>query len=208
MTRTVVAILLALVLSSTTAWAAGLTLSSAHLGASAVSTPVMYPDWVSTTNKSGGTAGKVQTGDSVTLAWPQPIDETTLCSGWSNSLSSQSLTLQWSVVNGTSGADDTLQVTGTSSTCTGGFHVGTIDLGAAGYDTSTTAIDFPSTTNALTVNATSTVLTITLNGQLHGTAGTVASGNPAVWTPDATLKDRSGHTCGANLAQSSATVQF
>ena len=208
MKLTVVAAVVALMLTAGTAWAAGLTLSSAHLGASAVSTPAMFPDWVSTANKTGGTVGRVQTGDSLTVVWSQPIDETTLCSGWSNSSSSQSVTLQWSVINGTAGADDTLQVTGTSSTCTGGFHVGTIDLGSTGYDTSTTAIDFPTTTNALTVNATNTILTVTLNGQIHGTAGTVASGNPALWTPDAALKDRSGRSCGSNLAQSSSTVQF
>jgi len=198
----------AVLLMTGAAWASGITLSSKHLGASALSTPAMAPVWISFTNKSGnGTLGKVQTGDGVTFAWSQPIDETTLCSGWSNASSSQSLSLQWSVVNGGSG-DDTLQVTGSSSTCVGGFHIGTVDLGSAGYDTSTTAIDFPTTTTALSVSATSTTLTLTLGGQIHGTAGTVTSGNPAVWTPDAALKDRSGRNCGSNLAQSSTTVQF
>lgn len=191
------------------AWASGITLASAHLGASAATTPAMFPAWLSFTNKSGnGTVGKVQAGDSVTFAWPQQIDETTLCSGWSNSLSSQSLALQWSVVNGASGADDTLQATGSSSTCVGGFHIGTVDLGSAGYDTSTTPIAFASSTTALSVAATSTTLTVTLGSQTGGTAAIVSSGNAAVWTPDAALKDRSGRTCGSNLAQSSTTVQF
>jgi hypothetical protein len=90
----------------------------------------------------------------------------------------------------------------------GGFHIGSINLGAAGYDTSTTSIDFPTTTNALTVGATTTTLVATLNGQKNGAAGQVASGTAAVWTPDAALKDRSARTCGANLSASSATVQF
>lgn len=196
------------VLATGVAWASGITVSSVHLGASAVSTPAMSPVWLALANKNKGTVGLVQTGDSVTLAWSQPLDETTLCSGWSNSSSSQQITLQWSVVNGASGGHDTLQVTGSSSTCVGGFHVGSIDLGAAGYDTSTASIDFPTTTNALSVGATSTTLTITLNGQIHGTAGTVSSGSAAIWTPDPALKDRSGRTCGSNLAQSTTTVQF
>jgi hypothetical protein len=86
--------------------------------------------------------------------------------------------------------------------------VGTVDLGSAGYDTSTASIDFPTTTNSLSVAAASTTLTITLNGQVHGTAGTVSSGSAAIWTPDPALKDRSGRTCGNNLAQSTTTVQF
>jgi hypothetical protein len=195
------------------AWASGLTLSARHLGASAATTPAMYPVWLALNNKSGGGGGKavvgqVQTGDSMTFAWSQPIDETTLCSGWSNSSSSQSLTLQWSVVNGAAGGHDMLQVTGSSPTCVGGFHVGSIDLGAAGYDTSTTSIDFPTSTMSLSVAATSTTLTVTLNGQIHGAAGTVSSGSAAIWTPDPALKDRTGRTCGSNLAASSTTVQF
>jgi hypothetical protein len=205
----VIAVISAAVLTTGVAWASGITISSAHLGASAVSTPAMFPVSLSFTNKNGnGVVGKVQTGDSVTLVWSQPIDETTLCSGWSNASATQQITLQWSVVNGTSGDHDTLQVTGSSPTCVGGFHVGSIDLGSAGYDTSTAAIDFPTTTNSLSVGATSTTLTISLNGQVHGTAGTVSSGSAAIWTPDAALKDRAARTCGANLAQSTTTVQF
>jgi hypothetical protein len=198
----------AVVLPAGTAWAAGLTLSSAHLGASPVSVPTMYPMTVALGNKNGGTVGKVQNGDTIGLVWSQQLDETTLCSGWSNSSSSQSLTLQWSVVNGVGTADDTLQVTGSSSTCVGGLQVGTVDLGSAGYDTSTAAIDFPTTTNVLTVGAATTTLTVTLNGQVNGTAATVGSGRAAVWTPTAAVKDRSGRGCGANLAQSTTTVQF
>jgi hypothetical protein len=194
------------------AWASGITLTSTRLGASALTTPAMSPVWLALANKSGGggksIAGQVQSGDTVTLAWSQPIDETTLCSGWSNVSSSQTISLQWSVVNGASGADDTLEVTGSSSTCATGFHVGVIDLGSSGYDTSTASIDFPTSTASLSVAATNTTLTITLNGQTHGTAGTVSSGNQAVWTSDPALKDRSGRNCGSNLAQSSTTVQF
>ena len=205
----VLAVVAAVVLASTgTAWAAGLTLSTAHLGASSVTTPTMYPMSVAFGNKNGGTVGKVQSGDTIGFVWSQQVDETSLCSGWSNSSSSQSLTLQWSVVNGASGAHDTLQVTGSSSTCVGGFHVGTIDLGAAGYDTSATSIDFPTTTNVLSVGAATTTLTVTLGGQVNGTAGTVGSGSAAIWTPVSTIKDRSGRACGTNLAQSTTTVQF
>lgn len=209
MIRALAVAVAAVLVSTGTAWAAGLTLSSARLGASSVTTPAMYPVSVSLNNKiGGGIAGKVQNGDSVGFVWSQPVDENSLCSGWSNGSSSQSLTLQWSVVNGAGGSHDTLQVTGSTPTCVGGLHVGTIDLGAGGYDTSSTSIDFPTTTNVLSVGAATTTLTVTFGGQINGTAGTVNTGSAAIWTPFATVKDRSGRACGTNLAQSSTTVQF
>lgn len=208
MNRAVVAaVTAAAVASGGTAWAAAFTLTSAHLGASSATTPVMFPVSVTLTNKNNGTAGKAQSGDTITFVWSQPVDETTMCSGWSNSSATQSLTYQWSIVNGGSG-DDILQATGSSSICSSGLHVGTVDLGSSGYDTSTSAIDFSSTTNALTVGATTTTLVVTLGGPSNSNAGTVSSGNAAVWTPDTAVKDRSARTCRTNLAQSSATVQF
>lgn len=189
-------------------WAAPLTLTSGHLGAAAATTPVMFPVSVTVANKAGGTVGRVQNGDVLTLVWSQAIDESSLCSTWTNLLNTQSITLQWSVIAGTAPANDRLAVTGTSATCVGGFHVGSIDLGSAGYDTNTANIDFPTTTNALSISGSTTTLTATLNGQKNGTAGTVSSGSAAVWTPDAALKDRSGRSCGTTLARSSTTVQF
>jgi hypothetical protein len=168
----------------------------------------MFPVSVTVGNKAGGNVGKVQNGDVVTLVWSQPVDAPTLCSTWTNLLTAPSVQLQWSVIAGTAPANDRLAVTGTSATCVGGFHVGSIDLGSAGYDTNTANIDFPTTTNALSTSGSTTTLTVTLNGQKNGTAGTVTSGSAAVWTPDAALKDRSGRSCGTALARSTATVQF
>jgi hypothetical protein len=189
------------------AWAAGFTLTSAKLGGGAVTSPVMFPVSVTVDNKGGGHLGKPENGDIVTLVFSQQIDEPTLCSSWSNTSTTQSIKLQWSIVDGGAG-NDTLQVTGVSATCSSGLRIGAIDLGASGYDNSTTAIDFPGTTSVLTVGATTTTLVATLNGQKNGTAGTVTSGAAAVWTPDAAVQDRSARSCGANLAQSTSTVQF
>jgi len=195
-------------LTARAAWAAGLVLTSQHLGAAAPASPAMFPVSVTVANKAnGGHLGKPENGDTITLVFSLPVDEPTMCSGWSNASSSQSLQLQWSIVDGGAG-DDTLQPTGTSATCSGGLHVGSIDLGSAGYDTSTTAIDFQTASNALSVGSATTTLTVTLSGIRNGTAGTVSAGGAALWTPDPAIKDRSGRSCGANLAQSSATVQF
>ncbi|MDQ1684227.1 MAG: hypothetical protein QOC82_964 [Frankiaceae bacterium] len=208
MTRVVTAAMALVLIAATAAWAAGLTLSSTHVGAAALTTPAMFPVSVTLTNGTGGTAGKVQNGDTVTFVWSQLVDATSVCSGASNSLSTQSLTFQWSIVNGTGSAHDTLQATGSSASCATGLHVGVVDLGAAGYDTATKSIDFQTSTTTLSFGATTTTLTVSLSGQRNGTAGTMASGAAAIWTPDAAVKDRTGRTCGNNTALSSTTVQF
>ncbi len=187
--------------------AASVAVTSQKLAAISPSSPTMFPVSVVVANKSGGTLGRAQSGDIITLVFSKQIDEPTMCSGWSNASSTQSITLQWSIVDGGAG-DDSLQATGTSTTCTNGFRIGTIALGAAGYNKSTTTMNFTGTTNALSVGASTTTLTVTLGTQSGGTVGTVSSGAQAVWTPDALIKDRSANTCGSNLAATTATVQF
>lgn len=189
------------------AWAASLTVTSQKLEAAAAATPTMFPVSVTIANKAGGIAGRPESGDIATLVLSGQLDEPTMCSGWSNASSTQSLTLQWSIVNGGAG-NDTLSVTGTSGTCSTGLHVGGINLGSAGYNTSTAAINFSTALNALVVGGSTTTLTVTLNGLKNGTPGTVTSGTAAVWTPDAVLRDRAGNSSGSNLATSTATVQF
>jgi hypothetical protein len=185
--------------------AASLTVQSAHLVAAAATTPVMYPRSVAFT--AGTTAGRVEKSDTVTLVWSQPVDEPTLCSGWANSSSSQSIALTWTVTPGSGSTNDTLAVGGTvPATCSSGFHVGTVDLGARGY-VSSTPVSFTSSTTSLSVGTTTT-LTVTLGTQSGTGIGTVSSGTAATWTPAAALRDRSARSCGANLASSLTTVQF
>lgn len=204
-----VATVSAVVLSAATfAYAAALTLTSAKLGASAVATPVMFPTSVTVANKAGGTAGKAQNGDIVTLVYSRLLQASTICSSWTNAGPNNAVSLQWSIVNGASGANDTLVADGAAAACSAGLKVGSIDLGAAGYDTSTTSINFQTTSTTITFGTSTTTITATLNGQKNGTAGTVSSGTAALWTPDNAVTDRSGNNCGLNVAKSSSTLQF
>lgn len=189
------------------AWATSLTLTSTHLGASSLATPVMFPVSVTVANKSGGHLGKPENGDIITLVYSRLIDAPTLCSGWKNTGTNANAKLQWSVVNGGSG-NDTLVADGAAAPCTTGLAIGSIDLGSAGYDTSTTSINFTTTTTTITFGASTTTLTATLNGAKNGTAGTVTGGGAATWTPDSAVTDRSGNNCGSNLAVTSSTTQF
>ena len=197
----VVAAVLAVSTVAISAWASTLTVTSKHLGAAAVTAPVMYPVSVTATDLTG-TPGRIRGGDRITFVWSRPVDEPSLCSGWSNTSSTQSLSMTWTVTNGTT-SDDLLRPAAVS-TCATGLHVGTFDLGGAGYVSGT--VTFTSSTVALSVGATTTTLTVTLGTQ-SGTSAT-SSGTNGTWTPDAAVTDRSAHGVGSNLATTASTVVF
>jgi hypothetical protein len=190
-------------------WASSITVTSTQLAAAAPASPVMFPVSVTLANKSGSPVGKVNNGDTITVVWSQLIEASTLC-GLATNAGGDLKNFKWSIsAGGGVNGDDVLAPNGTSGNCPTGLHVGSIDLGAAGYNTKPgTTIDFSKSTTTLTFDATTTTLTVTLNGQGGGSAQTVTSGSPAVWTPDPAVTDRFGRTCGANLAASSSTVQF
>lgn len=205
---TVAVVSAVVVAAASIAYAASFSLTSAKLGASAVATPVMFPTSVTIANKAGGTAHKPESGDTITLVYSQLLQASTICSGWSNSGPNGQAKLQWTIVNGTGGTDDTLVADGSAPPCNTGLLIGTIDLGSAGYDTSTNNINYPTTTATIAFGASTTTITATLNGQKNGTPAVVTSGNAAVWDPDNAVTDRSGNNCGLNIAKSSSTLQF
>jgi len=185
------------------AYASSMTLSSKKMGAATAATPVMFPVSVTTTDGERH-VGRIRTGDKIQLVWSRQINEPTLCSSWSNTLSTQSISMTWVAVDG-SASDDVLQPS-TAAGCTGGFHAGTFDMGSAAYVTGGN-MTFSGSTTSLTVGASTTTLTVTLGSSTGGT-GVTASGTVGTWTPDAALTDRSGHNSGSNLATTSGTVQW
>ena len=192
----------------------GLTLAAGHLGVATALPPVFFPASLVDANR-GSIVGKAERSDTVTVVFSQQVSQPTLCSGWSNSRSSQSLGSASIRINNGAGAtgNDTLTVVGvSSSTCNGGvFHFGTIDLGAAGY-VSGGNVPFPSSTIALSQTSTSTTLSLTLatasTGGSNGTLAQVTSGSAAVYQPDAAITDTSSRPVNLNSAASAATIQF
>jgi hypothetical protein len=184
------------------AWASSLTVTSKHLGASALTTPVMYPVSVTAVD-GGGNVGRVRQGDKITFVWSQPVDEPSLCSSWSNASSTQSLSMNWTAIHST-GTNDVLKPAAVAA-CATGLHVGTFDLGGSGYISGT--VTYGGSTVSLTVGASTTTMVVTL-GSDSGGGTSQSSGAAGTWTPDVALTDRSGHNCGSNLAITVATVMF
>ena len=211
MTRTAVLVAAAAtVLATVTAgWAASFALATAHLGGAGLTTPVMYPYFVTTSNGSGrASPGHLDKNDTLSVVWSRPIDPPTLCSGLPNNTTTVTFTMTWVIQNDTGTSGNDVLVPAPIAGCSSGMHVGAVDLGSPGYITGSNGT-FASASTTLSVGATITSLQVTIPGApTGGTAGTVTSGSPAVWTPDPAVLDLAGNSCGNNLAQTTATVQF
>jgi hypothetical protein len=117
----------------------------------------------------------------------------------SGSLAGFTLTIS----NGTSGANDSLAVTGGPATCVAP-KLGTFDLGSTLFVTAATSV--PTSTMARTLTATTTTVVLTL-GTPAPTAGTVATSVVSRYTPDAALRDTSARAT-TSVAASASVKQF
>ena len=122
-----------------------------------------------TANGSGGTVGKLDANDTIALTFSGQINASTVCSAWTNGLTTTQSTSAGSVVTITnSGSGDNILSFTTAPTACGTFNVGSIDLGSSSYVTSSgnshKSVTF--TNSTISYNGTSHLLTITL-----GTAG-------------------------------------
>ena len=152
-------------------------------------------------NKSGGTAGKLEAGDKVTIVYGSTMKVSSFCNTWTTGdAANQTLSgtgLMVSIPNsGTT--NDVLSITNGTG-CV--FNLGTIDLGSNAFVTANTT--FGGTVNTtIAWTASTKTLVITL-GTLAGTVGTTAvPATTPVYTPPAALVD----SAGAQLGNSPFTV--
>src|SRR4051794_39514414 len=120
--------------TATAVWASTLTLSSKHLGTASVVTPPVFPKSLSTGN-GGGTAGRVQRFDTLTVTYSDEIQASSMCSGAPTTVGTQTLNGATVTVGNNTGSTgaDALTVTVPGTTCPGGIHFGSVDLGSASY---------------------------------------------------------------------------
>ena len=187
------------------AFGASFTLTTTKLGTGSVSTPVMFPDSVSTTN-AGPNVGKIEKNDTITFVWSRPINQPTLCSGWSNAQSTHTVNMPWNIQNNAGATGNDVLVPGTTPTCTAGLNVGAVDLGSPSYVGSNGSSNNNATT--VTVGATTTTLTMKWANNPSGAPAKVTNGSAGTWTPDTSVQDMSGNNCGANIAQTGETNLF
>jgi hypothetical protein len=139
---------------------------------------------IQTANVAGGTAGKPELGDAMTLTYTKAIDPNTVQSSWSGA----STPVIVKIVDGSGSHNDTLEVLNASTSAQLPF--GTIDLGRKDYVSQTTTFGASGTTSTMVLSG--SAITVTL-GTPSATAGTAASTGTLTWTPSATVTDPAGN---------------
>ena len=146
---------------------------------------------------AGGTAGKPEAGDTVTFTYSEPIDPTTVLSGWDGS--AQPVVVD--IVDGGTSGDDKLEVLNASTLAQ--LPLGSVDLGRKDYVTKTTTFGASGTASSMVLSG--SAITVTL-GTPSATAGTAASTGTMVWTPSTTVTDAAGNAVSANTVNESGAA--
>jgi Big-like domain-containing protein len=165
-------------------------------GSVTVDTVAPTPASISALNRTGGVAGKPESGDTITLRWSEEMDPATLYTGWSvNAAADVAGTVTFADAgggNGTNKDTDSFTVTGPT-----GVRLGTV-TGIEGHLVPTMAGSYGfAATLHYAVVANQSVVTLTLGSQTAaGTVGTVPTGSTAAgsWAPTASNTDLATNT--------------
>jgi Bacterial Ig-like domain len=131
------------------------------------------------TNKTGGTAGKIQSGDTVTFTYSEAIDPTSVWSGWNGA----STTVRVRFTD--SGSNDSFTVLDSSSGTT--VKLGSVTT-SGNYVSSSTTFD---STMLRSADGASIIVTLGTPTSVQATAVTARN---MAWTVGAGIKDVAGNT--------------
>jgi len=141
---------------------------------------------VQTTNVSGGTNGKAELGDTMTLTFSEAMDPGSILAGWSGT--SQNMLVQ--LTNGGAGNDTITFFTNVSPFPQ--IPLGSINLGRTDYTTGNVTFGFSGTPSTMVMSGSS--ITITL-GTASAADTTAAATGTMTWTPSVTATDAAGNAC-------------
>jgi hypothetical protein len=171
--------------SASGSYTIGITLTDAVGGTDTTTLPFVIQPKISSvtlTNKaSGGTAGRMEIGDKITIVYSDPMKVSGFCSTWSNDANNQSLTGNGLLVNVANSTTDILTVTN-SSGCA--FNLGSINLASNAYVSATATFGGASGNTSIAWTASTKTLVITLGFQT-GTSATVSGSTSPIYTASA-----------------------
>lgn len=159
-----------------------------------------FPPTVSsvTLGSGGASTKKADEGDTLTIVFSTDIDPHTLCSGWNSSSPNP-------VVDGTVsiGTDEVLRFTSTGGTSCTAPSFGSVALVAA-YNTSTTSpLNFTSSTMAWTQSTGTLVITLGGSPSGGGIAATNVQQKTPTYTPATGVADKAGNPLTGTFTASS-----
>ena len=143
---------------------------------------------VQTTN-GGGTPGKPELGDSMTLTYSETVDPESVLTGWTGAAMNVVIRITQNA------GGDVLTVRNGANTTQ--LPIGSINLIGTAYVTTTR--NFGASGTSSTLIQSGSTITITL-GTPSGTTGTQATTAVMAWTPTTTVTDRAGNPCMTTVA--------
>jgi hypothetical protein len=149
---------------------------------------------IKTTN--GGTAGKIDTGDTISYTYSEKVNLGTVLSGWDGSAKTVSIRVRDGLNTGGTSTDDLLDVTSPT-----GVNLGTVDLDANFVTRSTLTI--AATMTATTDTSGRTVVTLRITQS--SASNTVTTAGTMVWTPSASVTDLAGNPTSTSATSETGT---
>jgi chitinase len=148
---------------------------------------------VSAENKAGGTAGKIEAGDTITFTYSEAITATSVWSGWNGASTNVR-------VRFTSSGNDTFTILDTSSNAT--INLGSVATNGDYVSATTT---FAST---MVRSADGTQIIVTL-GTPTNVQSSASPGRNMSWTPSANIRDLAGNAGSTTVFnETSSDVDF
>jgi hypothetical protein len=159
---------------------------------------------IQTTNKSGGTNGLAELGDSVTYTFSEPIDPQSILAGWTGASTNVVVRLVDNGILGLAAGNDELFVYNAANSATLPF--GAVNMGRGDYVAGLLggSINFGASGTKSTMVMSGNAITITLGteaGEGLIVGPTTAGGTGTmIWTPVATPYDRAGNVMSTTAA--------
>jgi Bacterial Ig-like domain len=144
-------------------------------------------------NKTGGTAGKIESGDTLTYTYSEAVTPASVWTGWSGASTAVHIRF-------TNSGNDTITVLTTANAAS--INLGSVATNAD-YVTATTTFN---ATMAMSPDGTSVIVTL---GAPSSVSASASPGRNMTWTPSASVKDLAGNA-GTTTAYSetSSDVDF
>jgi hypothetical protein len=150
------------------------------------------------TANHGSTVGRPEIGDTITLTYTEPIDPSSIVSGWSG-LAATSVVVHVDDKVPTAGNNDALTVYDAANTAQ--LPLGSVNLGANNYVGANRTFGATGTPSTIAQSGSSFVVTL---GTASGTT-TTGSSSTMIWTPAAGATDRAGNrSTTTNVTESGA----
>ena len=153
---------------------------------------------VQTANKTGGTAGRPELGDSITFTFSEPIDPTSIIANWDGTATSV-------VVRVTNATGDPLTVYNAANATQ--LPLGSVNLGRNDYVTASATFGASGTASTMVLSG--NAITITF-GTASAGPSTASTNGTMTWTPSASAYDRAGNAAAttARTETGSADREF